>query len=202
MQGYVLLRKSQMAYDVRDPHRVVTFAEAAGHGPWEFPLPEQAETAQQRAFGMAMTGEPMSAVERQMGTARELPSRAPAGDDRRNPAGPYFTMDTLLLRQATCYTEAGKPAMAAGLFAEVIGGGQLSRRDTGFFQARRASALALSGEPDEASAVGLAAVRTARETSSERTMRVLADTLRVLAPWSARPGPRSLRQALATTGDR
>src|ERR1035441_3500980 len=37
MQGYVLLKKSQMAYDLREAHRVVTFAEAAQHGRWQFP---------------------------------------------------------------------------------------------------------------------------------------------------------------------
>jgi len=46
MQGYVLLRKSQMAYDLRDAHRVVTFAEAAQHGPWHFPLKVLAEVTQ------------------------------------------------------------------------------------------------------------------------------------------------------------
>ena len=110
----------------------------------------------------------------------------------------YFTMDTLLLRQATCYTEAGKPAKAAAIFDGVLVGGRLSRRDVGFFRARRATALALSGEPDEAAAVGLQVCQTARDTSSERTMRVLAETVQVLKPWSGRPGPRALKQALLT----
>jgi hypothetical protein len=54
MQGYVLLKKSQMAYDLRDAHRVVTFAEAAESGPWRFSGTVRAEATQQRAFGMAM----------------------------------------------------------------------------------------------------------------------------------------------------
>lgn len=74
----------------------------------------------------------------------------------------------------------------------------LSHRDTGFFNARRATALALSGEPDEASEVGLQACQTARETNSERTMRILTETAQALKPWSSRPGPRSLRQAVLT----
>jgi transcriptional regulator with XRE-family HTH domain len=198
MQGYVLLRKSQMAYDLRDAHRVVTLAEAAKLGPWRFPLKVQAEVTQQAALGMAMTGEPMNAVEREMETARELLTRDTPGNEQFAPGSAYFTLNTLLLRQATCLTEAGKPAKAAALFGEVIASGGLSRRDAGFFGARRAAALALSGEPDEAARIGIEAVQVAKETSSERTMRVLADVARTLAPWSSRPGPRALKQAVAT----
>ena len=196
MQGYVLLKKSQMVYEERDACRVVAFAEAAHQGPWTLPLVIQAEVTQQHALGMAMVGEPIAAVEQQMHDAREILMRAGPADQ----AGPcaYFTMDTLLLRQATCYTEAGKPARAAALFDEVLTSGRLSHRDAGFFRARRATALALSGEPDESAEVGLQACRTARETNSGRTVRILTETVQILKPWSGRPGPRALRQAVLT----
>jgi hypothetical protein len=199
MQGYVLLRKSQMAYDVRDATRVVTFAEAAQSGPWQFPLKIRAEVTQQAALGMAMVGEPMREVERTMDEASELLTRDETNDKQDDPAGAYFTADTLLLRQATCYTEAGKPAKAAALFADVIASGGLSRRDAGFFRARQAAALALSGEPDSAAAVGLEAAQVAMETHSERTIRVLAEVVGTLSPWRSRPGPRALIHALATS---
>jgi transcriptional regulator with XRE-family HTH domain len=197
IQGYVLLRKSQMAYDLRDAHRVATFAEAAQHGPWHLPLKVLAEVTQQAALGMAMIGEPLSAVEGQMTTARELLAEATPEDEHAGPGSAYFTLDTLTLRQATCYTEAGKPAAGAALFAKVISNGKLSRRDAGFFGARRAAALALSGEPDEAAQIGLEAVGIARETHSERTTRLLSDVVRTLAPWGSRPGPRTLREAVS-----
>jgi hypothetical protein len=133
------------------------------------------------------------------GQARELLASASPDDERPEPQGAYFTNATLLLRRATCYTEAGKPAKAAALFGDVIASGGLSRRDTGFFRARRAAALALSGEPDEAAAVGLRAVQVAKETNSERTMRLLIDVVGTLTPWSGRPGPRALKHALSTT---
>jgi hypothetical protein len=198
MQGYVLLRKSQMAYDLRDAHRVVTLAEAAQHGPWQLPLKVRAEVAQQNALGLAMIGEPMSAVEHEMDTARDLLATASLSD-QAGPGSSYFTVNTLLLRQATCYTEAGKPAKGATLFAEAITSGGLSRRDAGFFGARRATALALSGEPDEAAAVGLQAVQVARETTSERTLQLLGEVVQTLTPWSSRPGPRALKQAVSTS---
>jgi hypothetical protein len=199
MQGYVLLRKSQMAYDLRDAHRVVTFAEAAYQGPWRLPAPVRAEVAQQHALGLAMVGTHLSVVEEHMGAARELLAGAPGEDGEPTVGGCALTMDTLLLRQATCYTEAGKPAMGAGLFGQVLASGTLSKRDAGFFSARRAVALALSGEPDEAAAVGLAACAVACETSSERTMRLLGEVVRALGPWSSRPGPFALKKAVLTT---
>ena len=199
MQGYVLLKKSQMAYDTRDAQRVVAFAEAARTGPWQCPRIIRAEVAQQHAIGLAMTGAPLGVVEREMATARELLTTAPEGGDRPAPDGGSFTLETLLLRQATCYTEAGKPAKGADQFGQVIACGTLSKRDTGFFSARRALALALSGEPDEASAVGLEAARIARETSSERTMRLLGEVVQGLKPWNSRPQARELRQAVLSS---
>jgi hypothetical protein len=176
----------------------VSFAEAAQGGPWQFPCTVRAEVTQQQAFGLAMIGEPLRIVEQKMDQARELLTGATAADDPGR-TSVYFTANTLLLRRATCYTEAGKPAKAAVLFGEVLGSGSLSRRDAGFSRARQAAALALSGEPDEAAAVGLQATQVAWETNSERTMRLLMEVLRTLAPWNARPGPRALKQAVATT---
>jgi transcriptional regulator with XRE-family HTH domain len=196
-QGYVLLKKSQMAYDLRDAYRVVTLAEAAQRGPWQLPLTIRAEVTQQAALGLAMIGEPMSKVQSLMDEARQLLARAEPEAEPEGPAGGYFTADTLRLRQAACYTEAGKPARAAAIFADVINSGTLSRRDAGFFRARRAAALALSGEPDEAARVGLQAVPMARETNSERTLRLLTEVTRTLTPWSSRPGPRTLQRALS-----
>ena len=72
MQGYVLLKKSQMAYEERDAVRVSTLAQAAQRGPWRLPATVRAEVTQQEALGLAMLGEPMSAVERKHETARQL----------------------------------------------------------------------------------------------------------------------------------
>ena len=171
MQGYVLLKKSQMAYEERDAVRVATLAQAAQRGPWRLPATVRAEVTQQEALGLAMLGEPMSAVERKHETARQLFADGARGEF----PGAYFTADTLQLRQAVCYTEAGKPALTATLFTDVIASRALSRRDAGFFRARQAAALALSGQPDEAAAVGLEAVQVARELRSHRTIYVLAD---------------------------
>ncbi|MGH3974355.1 MAG: hypothetical protein ACRDS9_13660 [Pseudonocardiaceae bacterium] len=203
MQGYVLLKKSQMAYDERDALRVWTLAEAAQCGPWHLPFKVRAEVTQQEALGLAMLGEPMDVIERKLDQARALfaalhsHDERPGDDEQPGLLGAYFTEGTLLIRSASCYVEAGNPARAAALFDDVITSGALSRRDEGFFRARRATALALSGEPDEAAIVGLESAQVAKAISSERTIRVLKKVVHTLAPWRRRPAVRALREALA-----
>ncbi len=196
MQGYVLLRNCQMARDECDALRVWRLADAAQRGPWQLPPKVRAEVTQQVAMGLAMLGEPMDAIERKLDDARALLAALRPDNEQPGLLGAYFNEGTLLLRSASCYTEAGKPARAAALFDEVITSGVLSRRDEGYFRARRAAALALSGEPDEAATVGLESARVAKAISSERTIRVLKKVVRTLTPWSRRPVVRALREAL------
>lgn len=199
MQGYVLLKKSQMAYDARDALRVLTLAQAALEGPWQLPTKIRAEVTQQQALGMAMRGEPLPAVERKLENARELLAKTTMDDEPGAP-GAYFTETTLMLRTATSFTEAGKPARAALLFGDVLTDATLSRRDAGFFRARRAAALALSGEPDEAATVGLESIAVAAATDSRRTLRVLSEVVGTLTPWRSRPLVRELHDAMAANG--
>ncbi|GGO82511.1 helix-turn-helix domain-containing protein [Wenjunlia tyrosinilytica] len=194
MQGYVLLKKSQMAYDERDAVRVLTFAQAGRHERWQLPPRARAEVTQQQALGLAMTGEPLDAVKQKLDEARGLLAAVPSDDP--SPLGAYFTADTLLLRKAVTYTEAGKPSMAVELFGEAIGAGTLSRRDTGFFNARRAAAVAFCGEPDEAAQLGRRSAEVAHAMKSERTLRVLSEVLHTLDRWSSRPAVRDFREAL------
>ncbi|MEU2901119.1 helix-turn-helix domain-containing protein [Streptomyces sp. NPDC001273] len=194
MQGYVLLKKSQMAYDDRDALRVLTLAQAARHERWQLPQRVHAEVTQQEALGLAMTGEPLDAVKQKLDESRSLLTNMPSDDP--NPLGAYFAEDTLMLRNAVTYTEAGKPSMAVELFGEAIASGTLSRRDTGFFNARRAAAVALCGEPDEAAQLGRASAEVAHTMKSERTLRVLGEVLHTLDRWSSRPAVRDFREAL------
>ncbi|MEU5644392.1 XRE family transcriptional regulator [Streptomyces milbemycinicus] len=193
MQGYMLLKKSQMAYDDQDAVRVLTLAQAGQHERWHLPTRVQAELLQQEALGCAMLGEPLSLIERKLDNARELLTRA--ADGGPSGLGAYFNEHTLLLRNAVSYTEAGKPGIAADLFGEIISAGMLSHRDTGFFNARRAAALALSGEPDEAARVGAASAVVAQAVQSERTIRVLGEVLQTLSRWRSRPAVREFREA-------
>lgn len=194
MQGYVLLRKSQMAYDSRDTGTLLTLAQAAKDGPWQLPARVKAEVVQQEALGLAMVGEPLRVVAETLDVAQHLLGSARnIADERLNS---YFNEATLLVRSACCYTEAGKPSIATQLFSKGLAGDMLSRRDAGLFGARQAKAFALSGEPDEAARVAVESIVIARETRSERTMNVIVDVVRALDPWNHRPQVRQLHDAL------
>jgi transcriptional regulator with XRE-family HTH domain len=196
MQGYVLLRKSQMAFDERDAVRVLTLAQAAIQGPWQLPARVKAEAMQQEARGLAMTGEPMKDIERKLGEARRVLAEAGTADPTSQ-LGAGYDESTFRLRNASCYVEAGRPRQAAELYGQVLELNEMSRRDRGYFMARRASSLALAGEPDEAADVGIRAAELALVTRSLRTKRELARTVQILKPWSNRPGPRQLRTVVA-----
>ncbi|MFE3858440.1 helix-turn-helix domain-containing protein [Streptomyces griseorubiginosus] len=194
MQGYVLLKKSQMAYDERDALRMLTLAQAAGHERWQLPARVRAEVTQQEALGRAMLGDSLDVVRGQLADAEALLTSAP--NDDPDALGAYFSDDTRLVRDAITLTEAGKPSLAVDLFSDVLSAGALSHRDTGFFNARRAAALALSGEPDEAAKVGTASAAVAYEVRSERTVRVLGEVLQTLDRWRSRPAVRAFRESL------
>ncbi len=109
MQGYVLLKKSQMAYDERDALRVWTLAEAAQRGPWQLPTKVRVEVIQQEALGLAMLGEPMDAIERKLDDARAMFAALDSDDEQHGLLGMYFTEGTMLIRSASCYVEGGQP---------------------------------------------------------------------------------------------
>ncbi|GAB3901287.1 helix-turn-helix transcriptional regulator [Kibdelosporangium lantanae] len=193
MVGYILLRKSQMAFDDRDARRVLALAQAANAGPWQLPVRVRTEVIQQEARGLAMTGASLDVVERKLDEACQLLTGSTS--DRAG-LGSSYDDSTLRLRSASCYVEAGKPGRAADLYREVLDTNVLSRRDSGYFTARMASALALAGEPDEAANVGLRAAETAVATASKRTSRELRRALVTLERWNKRPGIRQLEEAV------
>jgi tetratricopeptide (TPR) repeat protein len=197
MQGYILLKKSQMAYDERDAVRVLTLAEAAGQQHWQLPLKVRAEVAQQQARGFAMLGEPMNTVEQALSEAGQLLTKhEDVADDQSSQLSPHYNRANLTLQTASCYIEAGQPGRAADLYGAVLQSDALSPRDQGYFLARRACSLALAGQPDDAASIGLAAVQLSDATNSLRTKRELTRAMAALRPWATRPGPRELRDAL------
>lgn len=198
-QGYILLKKSQMAYDDRDALRVLTLAQAAQYGPWQLSKQVRVEVTQQEARGLAMLGETLSIIEQKLDDARQLLADAPV---EHNQLGNPYDENTLTLRNASCYIEVGKPQRAAGLYAHVLATDHLSERDRGYFTARMTSALALAGEPDDAADAGLNAAQLATATASQRTKRELMRALATLTPWQNRPGPRALREAVVVSPER
>ena len=198
LQGYVLLRKSQAAWDERDGLRMLTLAQAAQDGPWKLPPKVRAEAAQQEARGHAMLGEEPNLMLRKLDEARELVTAASQSEGPGAKLSAHYDEPLLAMQTAICFDEAGRSARAVEIYEAELTPEAFSHRDYGYFRALMAGSLAASGEPDEACAVGLGALAIARQTSSTRTsgeLRRVADRLR---PWSSRPAVRELHGALLT----
>jgi hypothetical protein len=56
--------------------------------------------------------------------------------------------------------------------------------------------LAAAGEPDEASRVGMGALKLAQETNSTRTLQELMRLVARVSPWSDQPAVRELCEAV------
>jgi Helix-turn-helix domain len=199
MQGYVLLKKAQAAYDDRDALRMLTLAQAVQDGPWDLPTKVRAEAAQQEARGHAMLGADSGLIEHKLTDAHQLLSDAEhdaATDDR--PLGVHYNATLLTMQTAICYCEAGQPRRAVELYDTWLSAQTFSRRDYGYFRALMASSLALAGEPDTAATTGLEALSVAQETASQRTTQELTSVVDVLRPWANRPVVRELREAVLT----
>lgn len=194
MQGYVLLKKSQTAWDERDGLRMLTLAQAAQTGPWALPSRVRAEAAQQEARGLAMTGETEQHIERKLTEAWALMEDAVPGE--RSALGSHYDQALLTMQTAICYCEAGQPARAAELYQGWLSNDSFSRRDRGYFLSLMAGALAQAGEPDAACLAGQESWVIAMEMSSQRTMQELGRVLDALGAWRTRPSVRALADAL------
>jgi hypothetical protein len=182
MQGFLLIRKSQMAYDVRDGHRVLMLARTALDGPWNLDPLLRAEALLQAAKGRAMTGQAVR--------LRTVTDQAYTLAEGR--------VGLLDLRVASAWTEVGEPDRAADLYGKSLSSGVLSRRDTGFFTARRSAALAQAGHPEESALQATEALGAAREIGSARTGAIVRDTLTALGPWHTLPAVADLQAAVSS----
>jgi hypothetical protein len=193
MQGYVLLKKSQAAWDERDATRMLTLSQAVQDGPWRLPARVRAEAAQQEARAYAMLGADVEFVERKLDAGRNLMSKdAPMEEE----LSWHYTSAVFAMQAALCYCEAGRPRVAVELYNTELSEDAFSRRDFGYFMSLKGGALAAMGEPDEASSTGLTALAIATATHSERTVRELTNLLWRLSPWSDRPSVQALRDAV------
>jgi transcriptional regulator with XRE-family HTH domain len=193
MQGYILLKKSQAAWDERDGLRMLTLAQAAHAGPWQLPPLVRAETAQQEARGLAMTGEPSAAADAKLDEAWQLFTDA---IPQSGGLGGHYDRTLLTMQTAICYCEAGQPRRAAELYRLHLNDEQLSHRDRGYFLSLMAGALAQASEPSDATMAGQEALQVAFETMSQRTMHELARVCVLLKPWQGQPAVQELREAV------
>jgi tetratricopeptide (TPR) repeat protein len=201
VQGYVLLKKSQAAWDERDGLRMLALARAVQEGPWRLPIRVRAEAVQQEARGHAMSGD-LEVMERKLDEAQELLADSAAHDDQAGGSqlGAHYGPPLLAMQIAICYCEAGRPGRAVEIFRDQLTSEAFSRRDYGYFASLMASALAAAGEPVEACRVGIDALGIALATNSTRTTREIARVAGRLQPWRRHPPVRDLYDALAASG--
>jgi hypothetical protein len=179
MQGFVLLRKSQMAYESRSGHHVRRLAQAAIEGPWQLPPRFYAEALLQHARGDLMVGQTVD-LEEVVKRARE----AAGGDD-------------LTLREASCWIEADNPERAVQLYEDGLTAEGISVRDVGYYRSRQAIALAQVEEPDLAAQCAQVALSASVGTGSLRTEHTVRETRTRLTPWESREAVVALDNALS-----
>jgi hypothetical protein len=180
MQGFVLLRKSQMAYESGAGHRVHMFASAAIDGSWQLHPRVRAEALLQVTRGKLMMGQPV-----QMKSAMEQANEVAFGYD-------------LKLREASCWIEAGHPDRAANLYDEGLNAQGISVRDQAYFRARQAIALAHSAQPDLAAQHAVHALSASQKTGSIRTKNAVEVAHRALSPWHSRSDVAALGALLSS----
>jgi len=192
MEGYVLLRKSQAAWDHRNGEYMLRLSQAAREGPWHLPFHVAAEVAQQEARGQAMTGASLSTVEEQLRRAATLLEKAEGQAAEGSRVAGHYNIPLFHLQCALAYHEAGKPRTALALYGEYLRPSLFSPRDFAYFQALSAHTLAASGEPDQAAQAAAEALSAASHARSVRTIREVARLARNLTPWGNRPCVRDL----------
>ncbi|SBW26715.1 XRE family transcriptional regulator [Candidatus Protofrankia californiensis] len=197
LQGYILLKKSQLAWDERDGARMLTLAQAVQDGPWTLPASVRSEAAQQEARGHALTTRDLAAVDRKLNEARDLLA-ASVREHGEQDMSLHYSPALLMLQTALCYAAAGQSDRALAIFQRELRPAAFSLRDYGYFRALMAGVLADLGEPDEAAVVGAQALSIARITGSLRTWTEVSRTVHALTPWLARPSVRDLKDAMVT----
>ncbi|MET7329152.1 helix-turn-helix transcriptional regulator [Nonomuraea sp. NPDC005650] len=192
MQGYVLLKKSQAAWDERNAIRMLTLAEAAQEESWHLPLRVQAEAVQQEARGYAMLSGNMTLIEAKLNLARELLTQ----DDEATGIAAHYNESLFGLQVAICYCEAGKAERAIELYEQWLSPQTFSRRDYGYFLSLKSEAFVAIEKPDKAANHGLKALALARETNSARTHQEILRLVGQLRPWRHMESVRELRHAI------
>ncbi|GAA0546936.1 hypothetical protein GCM10010172_30830 [Paractinoplanes ferrugineus] len=183
MPGYILIKKSQSAWDARDATRMLGLAEAVQDGPWQLPARVMAEAVQQQARGLAMLQSSRTDVDDTLKRARDLLEQGPAD---KTPLAAHYDAVLFRVQTAICYGESGRPEEAAAIYEAALKPTTFSTRDYAYFSALHAQALVSAARPVEAASVGMAIMPGAIAAGSTRTVRELTRLGTVLSPWRQR----------------
>jgi hypothetical protein len=198
MLGYVLIKKSQSAWDARDALRMLTLAQAVQQGPWELPPRVKAEALQQEARGHAMIDGNTRRAHHKLDQARELlASKRSADSTADGGLAAHYDASLFEVQTAMCYAEGGQPERAVSIYDSALSPTVFSRRDYAYFLVQKGQALAATGRPDDAARTGQSALPIATAAGSRRTIDELLRLSGYLQPWAGRPAVREFRELLA-----
>jgi hypothetical protein len=195
MPGYILIKKSQAAWDARNATRMLGLAEAVQAGPWRLPARVMAEAVQQQARGLAMLLSTRRRVDDTLKKARDLLDE---GSADKTPLALHYDRVLFEVQTAICYGESGRPEEAAEIYEANVKPDMFSARDYAYFTALRAQNLVAASLPDDAASIGISVVSDARDAGSSRTVGELARLRDNLAPWRQRPAVAAFIKALQT----
>lgn len=193
LAAYVMVRKAQLAGDMRDPVESVDLADAArALAPPRSRL--SAMGAMYGAHGHALNGD-RTACARAYDTALSLVSDLREDTPRRR--GSWLGSSYVLAQRAHSMSALGDHKAAADGFTQAIGSlPPAFRRDRGVYLARAAVAQARAGEPELGAATGTLALPLAAETRSARIFGELATLDLELSRWHTVPDVARFRAAL------
>ena len=183
MPGYVLVKKSQSAWDARDAGRMLGLAQAVQEGPWQLPARVMAEAVQQEARGLAMHGSRRTAVDDTLQRANEL---LDASMQEQTPLAAHYDVALFQLQRAICFNESGRPDEAVEIYETTLASDVFSTRDVAYFTALKAQTLVAAHRVDAAATTGTAALGGALATGSARTLNELVRLGQDLVPWRSR----------------
>ncbi len=196
MTAYLLMRRSQWAAEGLDAPRAIAFAQSALRvsGTSE---PTRALCASKAALGHALANDAAS-CERSLAETARLLAHRPAGEPAmpyEDLNGPLVTGPYIRVAGARCWLSL-QPQKAVVMLEDALRRWPLDRtRDRGLHQTRLAQACAATNEPDRAAAEGIKAVRIARTTKSDVTVRELKRLDRQLVRFDV-PAVVEFREAL------
>lgn len=197
LTAYVLQRRSNIATESGYAAQGLGLANAALRRSADLAPEIRAVALRQRAHAYSLTGESdecRRALDEAMMSALSIDPGGP------NSLAAYCTPSYIEMEAAQSWARIGRADLAAETYASGLADWPANqRRDRGLCVARLASAHAALGNHDEAGRFGVQAAELVRKAPSARSIAVLRDTGRVLAP-GAGPAVAEFRSALNALG--
>ncbi|MFF0250197.1 hypothetical protein [Streptosporangium sandarakinum] len=197
MVTWTMFRRSQQETAQRRPEEVIRLVLSSLRDADRLPAPMRAALLQQHAHGQALNGEERI-CQQLLDEAHTWAAVTDDGDARAG-HGSFCTGAYLEIQRACCWMELGQAARAvSGYEAAMQHLSPVYQRDRGMTLAGLARAYAAIGEPEQAAAVGVDALKIARNSGSTRILTVVTSVDHSLQRYRRLPAVAELHDALTT----